>query len=447
MKKQSFILGFVAMLSSITLADAQPNRIKFQEFTLDNGLHVILHQDHSTPIVAVNITYHVGSKNEQPNRTGFAHFFEHLMFEGSKDVQRGEFVEYITNAGGVHNAGTSFDQTQYYEILPSNQLKLALWLESDRLLQLRIDSVGVETQRSVVKEERRQRFDNQPYGSLLEEVFSNAFTSLPYRWVPIGDVQYIDEAKLQEFIDFHDHFYVPENAVLVISGDLEYEKTRKLVSDYFADIPRGRHEIYRPDGKEPPHTKEIRKTIYDNIQLPAIFTAYRMPPMGDPDSYALEMLQTLLSGGQSSRLYKALVDNKQLALETGAIPLALEDAGVFIIYGIANTKVRLEDLEAAMEEEISRVTEAGLTEREFQKLQNQTENDFISRNTTMAGISENLATYYTFYGDANLINTEIEKYLAVKPDQIVNAAKKYLVPENRVVLYYLPKDQEPKSIN
>jgi len=172
-----------------------------------------------------------------------------------------------------------------------------------------------------------------------------------------------------------------------------------------------------------------------------MFTAYRMPAMGDPDSYALEMLQTLLSGGQSSRLYKELVDNKQLALESGAIPLALEDAGVFIIYGIANSEVNLEDLEAAVDEEINRVIESGLTEREFQKLQNQTENDFISRNTTMGGISESLANYYTFFGDANLINTEIEKYLAVTPENIVDVAKKYLVPENRVVLYYLPKEQ------
>jgi len=447
MKKKRILLGFVALVTCFTLADAQLNRIEFQEFTLDNGLHVILHQDHSTPIVAINIYYHVGSKNEQPDRTGFAHFFEHLMFEGSKHVERGDFVEYVTNAGGVHNAGTSFDQTLYYEILPSNQLELGLWLESDRLLQLRIDSVGVETQRSVIKEERSQIFDNQPYGSLLEEVFSNSFKEHPYRWVMIGDVQYIDQAQLHEFIEFHKHFYVPENAVLVISGDIEYDKTKKLVEDYFGDIPRGSHEIYRPDIEEPPQKEEIRKTVYDNIQLPALIATYRMPEMGNPDSYSLEMLQTLLSGGQSSRLHKSLVDNKQLAVQIGAIPLALEDAGVFIIMGFANMGVKLEDLEAAMDEEISKVIESGLSDQEFQKLQNQTENDFISRNTTMGGISESLAEYHTFFGDANLINTEIEKYLSVTPENIIDVAKKYLVPENRVVLYYLPKDQEPQSNN
>jgi predicted Zn-dependent peptidase len=447
MKMKTILLGFIALVTCFTLADAQLNRIEFQEFTLDNGLHVILHQDHSTPIVAINIYYHVGSKNEQPDRTGFAHFFEHLMFEGSKHVEKGDFAEYVKNAGGVYNAGTWFDETLYYQVLPSNQLEMGLWLESDRLMQLVIDSVGVETQRSVIKEERRHRYENQPYASFLEKICTNSFIKHPYRWVPIGDVQYIDEAELHEFIEFHEHFYVPENAVLVISGDIEYDKTKKLVEDYFGDIPRGNHDIYRPDIEEPPQTEEIRKTVYDNIQLPAIFTAYRMPAKGDPDTYALGMLQTLLSGGQSSRLYKALVDNKQLAYEASAMPLSLEDAGVFIVYGIANTEVKLEDLEAAMEEEITRVIESGLSEREFQKLQNQTENDFISRNTTMAGISESLAEYHTFFGDATLINTEIEKYLAVTPENIIEVAEKYLVPKNRVVLYYLPKDQEPKSNN
>jgi predicted Zn-dependent peptidase len=246
-------------------------------------------------------------------------------------------------------------------------------------------------------------------------------------------------------MEFYDHFYVPGNAVLVIAGDIEYDKTRGLVEDYFGDIPAGAHEIYRPDIQEPPSTGEIRKTVYDNIQLPAVISAYKMPGMGDPDTYALEMLQTLLAGGQSSRLYKSLVDKQQLVVETGAIPIALEDAGIFAVLGLANVGVPLEDIETAMYNEIDRVIEEGLSESEFQKLVNQTENDFITQNTTMAGISESLATYYTFYGDPGLINTEIDKYLAVTPEDIVEVAKRYLVPENRVVLYYLPKDQEQNT--
>ncbi len=436
------ILTGILVLWIFIPAFGQLNEIEFREFDLDNGLHVILHQDNSTPIVAINIAYHVGSKNEQSDRTGFAHFFEHLMFEGSEYIDRGAFFRYVQNAGGVNNAFTSFDYTMYYEILPSNQLELGLWLESERLLHLRIDSTGVETQRGVVKEERRESLDNRPYGTILEEIFSNSFKEHPYHWIPIGSIQYIDDATIAEFMEFYNHFYVPENAVLVIAGDIDYEHARKLAEDYFGEIPAGGHEIYRPDIQEPASTQEVRKTVYDNIQLPAVLAAYRMPGMGDPDTYALEMLQTLLAGGQSSRLYKSLVDKQQLVVETGAIPIALEDAGIFAVLGLANMGVPLEDIEAAMYEEIRKVVDEGLTDREFQKLLNQTENDFISQNTTMAGVSESLATYYTFYGDPELINTEIYKYLAVTPDDIVGVAKKYLVPENRVVLYYLPKDQE-----
>ncbi|MFC2116595.1 M16 family metallopeptidase [Bacteroidota bacterium] len=442
MRIKTTLIGILVLWGLSNPAQAQLNKIEFQEFDMDNGLHVILHQDNSTPIVAVNITYHVGSKNEQADRTGFAHFFEHLMFEGSEYIDRGTFPNYVQNAGGVYNAYTSFDNTSYYEILPSNQLELGLWLESERLLHLRIDSTGVETQRSVVKEERKESLDNQPYGSLLEEIFSNSFKEHPYHWIPIGSMQYIDEAEIEEFREFHHHFYVPENAVLVIAGDIDYEQARKLANDYFGDIPRGGHEIYRPVIQEDTATEEIRKTVYDNIQLPAVISAYKMPGMGNPDTYALEMLQTLLSGGQSSRLYKSLVDNQQLAVYTSALPIALEDAGVFAVLSFANMGIALEDIETAIDEEIRKVVEDGLTEREFQKLVNQTENDFINDNTTMAGISENLASYYTFYGDAGRINTEIDKYLAITPGDIIGVAKKYLIPENRVVLYYLPQDQE-----
>ncbi len=441
MKNKFLYVLSMLFISSWLWVDGQTNRIEFTEFELDNGLHVILHKDNSSPVVAVNIMYHVGSKNERPDRTGFAHFFEHLMFEGTENIDRGEIDKLIQNAGGNNNAGTSFDYTMYYEVLPSHQLELALWLESERLMSLKIDSVGVETQRSVVKEERKTRYENQPYMSFNEEIFSRAFREHPYRWVPIGSVQYIDQAQLHEFIEFHDHFYVPENATLVVAGDIEIDETKELVKQYFGEIPHGGHEIYRPDVDEPVQTEEVRDTIYDNIQLPAVFMAYHMPPMGTDDYYALSMLQTLLSGGESSRFYKTLVDEQQKALQVAAFPFGLEDAGLFIVLGLVNMGIDLADLEESMEAEISKIKEQGLTDREFQKLKNQTENDFISSNSTMAGVASSLAEYHVFFDDANLINTEIERYMNVTKDDIVRVAKEYLVPEKRIVLYYLPKDQ------
>ncbi len=426
-------------------AMGQINKIEFQEFTLDNGLHVILHEDHTTPVVGINVMYHVGSKNELPDRTGFAHFFEHLMFEGSPNIARGEYFKLIQNAGGENNAFTSFDKTDYYEVLPSNQVALGIWMESERMLHLKIDTVGLETQRKVVKEERKQRYENQPYGSFMSNIFDLAFKNTPYQWVPIGEAQYIDQAKLSEFRDFYKHYYVPENASLAIAGDIDPVKTRKLVEEYFGTIPGGKETIVRPEFKEPENPGEIRKTVYDNIQLPAVFMAYRMPAEGTDDYYALSMLQTLLSGGQSSRLYKSLVDEQQKALQVAAFPYALEDGGIFILLGLANMGVELPDLEKAIEEQIALVKSDGLTEKEFEKLQNQTETDFVSQNSTQEGIAQSLNNYYTFFGDPNLINTEINRYLAVTKEDIVRVAKKYLTKDNRVVLYYLPKSAENKE--
>ena len=429
-------------LIAVSSAFAIDNKIEFTEFDLDNGLHVILHQDNSTPIVAVSILYHVGSKNEDPERTGFAHFFEHLLFEGSENIERGQFDKLLTAAGAVNNANTWLDRTFYYEILPSNQLELGLYLESERLMHAKIDQIGVDTQREVVKEEKRQSVDNQPYGTILEETLKRAYKVHPYRWTTIGSLEHLNQASLEEFMDFYHTFYVPQNATLSIAGDIDIEETKKLVTLYFAEITKGKNEVPRPTEVEPPQTAEIRDIVYDNIQLPAVIQAYHMPAQGTDDYYAINMLTTLLSDGQSSRFYKEIVDNQQKAIQATAIPLAGEDPGLFIALGIANMGIEAEDLEKSMDAEIDKVRNDLITEREFQKVRNQIENDFISGNSTVVGIAESLADYHVYFGDANLINTEIERYMKVTREDLMNAAKKYLTTENRVVLYYLPKDQE-----
>jgi zinc protease len=413
--------------------------IEFTEYELDNGLYVILHQDNSTPIVAVTVTYHVGSKNEDPERTGFAHFFEHLMFEGSENIERGTYMKTVQNAGGQVNASTDFDRTFYYEVLPSNQLELGLWLESERMLHLKIDPVGVETQRGVVKEERSRSLDNQPYGRIWEETFKLAYKDHPYRWMPIGSAQYIDQASLDEFMDFYNTYYVPENAVLSIAGDIDIDETKDLVDKYFAGIPSGKGKIKRPDIKESTRTYELRDTVYDQVQLPAVIIAYHIPEIKSEDYYAINMLTTLLSTGQSSRLYKSLVDNQQKAAYIGAFPAALEDPGLFIALGIANMGITADSLEASMTREIENVIGNIIPEEEFQKLRNQIENAFIGGISSMNGIAETLAFNHIFYGDAGLINNEIDFYMELTREDIQNAAKKYLDRNNRVVLYYLPQ--------
>jgi predicted Zn-dependent peptidase len=419
-------------------AAAQAPSIKFEKYTLPNGLKVILHQDNSAPVVAVSVLYHVGSKNEDTSRTGFAHFFEHLLFEGSKNLKRGDFDKYITNAGGENNANTTQDRTFYYDLLPSNQLDLGLWLESERLMHAQITDEGVETQRQVVKEEKRQRVDNQPYGTLLENVFKRAFTEHPYRWVPIGSMEHLEAAKLGEFVSFYKRFYVPNNAVLSIAGDIDIPSAKQKIAAYFGSIPRGA-DIAQTNITEPPMTKEIRDTVYDNIQLPAVIQAYRAPAQGTDEYYAFNVLSTILSGGESSRMNKVIVDNKQQAVAAGAFPYFLEDAGLFINFAITNMGVNPADAEKTIDSLIADVQKNLVTEREFEKVRNQIESNFIRQNASVAGIAESLANYEVYFGDANLINTEIERFRKVTRDDLRNVAKKYLVDTNRVVLYYLPK--------
>lgn len=433
---------FIAAIGSLS---GQLNKIEFQQFTLENGLHVILHQDKSTPIVAVSVMYHVGSKNENPERTGFAHFFEHLMFEGSENIGRGEFDKYVQKAGGELNANTSFDRTYYYEVLPSNQLALGLWLESERMLHARVDEKGIETQREVVKEERRQRIDNQPYGSILEETFRRAYTQHPYRWPLIGSMAHLEAAEENDYKQFYKDFYVPNNAVLSIAGDIDFAEAKMLIEKYFAGIPKSEKPVYRPRVVEPNLVAEVRDTIFDNIQLPAVVQAYRIPAQGTKDYYAVDMVSRILSSGESSRLYRSLVDEQQKALFVGNFPLALEDPGVSLSFGITNMGVDVLELEKAIDVEIKKIQDELITEKEFEKLRNQIEDEFVTSNSRVAGIAESLATYHMFFNDANLINTEMDRYLAVTREDIKAAASKYLHRNNRVTLHYLPKSLESKS--
>lgn len=437
MKK--ILISTALCLGLISVNAQQVNKIKFEQYKLDNGLNVILHQDKTTPIVAVTVLYHVGSKNEDPNRTGFAHFFEHLLFEGSENIGRGEYMKTVSANGGILNANTSFDRTFYFEILPSNQLELGLWMESERMLHAKIDEIGVETQREVVKEEYRQSYDNRPYGSFIMEMFGRAFEKHPYSWVPIGSLEHLNQAKIEEFRDFYKTWYVPNNATLSIAGDFDIKQAKQWINTYFSTIPKGTKPMNRPKVVEPIKNKEIRDTVYDNIQLPAVMMGYHTPAQGTPDAYAVEMLAQILSQGNSSRLQKSIVDEQQKALFVGAFPFPTEDPGLSLMFGIVNMGVSIAELEAAIDAEVEKVQKELISEEEFLKMKNQIESNMISQNAKIEGIAENLANYFVYYGDANLVNTEIERYMKVTREDLKRVANEYFRKDNRVVLHYLPK--------
>ena len=427
------------VLCCVILVRAQAQKVDFTEYDLANGLHVILHEDHSAPVVAVTVFYHVGSKNEDTNRTGFAHFFEHLLFEGSENIKRGEFSKIVSSNGGQDNATTSQDRTFYYENFPSNDLEIGLWLESERMMHPVINDVGVETQNEVVKEEKRQRLDNQPYGHLVEDVFKRLFTQHPYRWQPIGSMADLDAAKLDEFKAFFKKYYVPNNAVLSIAGDINIAKTKELVEAYFNDIPKGA-PIAQPDIKEAPITKEIIDTAYDaNIQIPAIVASYRTPGLSTHDSKVLDMISNYLSQGASSKLYKKMVDDKKDALQVGAFNYSLEDYGAYITYALPNNNASLDTLLNDIDEEVKKVQTDLISEQDYQKLINQFENDYVNNNTRMLSVAGNLAEGYEFYHNTNHVNEELDEYKKITREEIRDVAKKYLNKDQRVVLYYLPQ--------
>ena len=487
--KKTVLIGCFSALSFLGFGQ---KKIDYISYDLPNGLHVIIHEEHATPIIAVSVLYHVGSKNETQDRTGFAHFFEHLLFEGSANIGRGEYSELVEKNGGTLNANTSQDRTYYYEILPSNQLELGLWLESERMLHAKVDIKGIETQRSVVKEEKRQRVDNQPYGSFFTEMFKRVFTSHPYNWAPIGSMEHLDAAQEEDYVNFYKNYYVPSNATLSIAGDLDVEQTKRWIDKYFASIPKGQAiNLYRDfinlsdgdfekrysiskaqfDAKDfmsstSPEAKKLianylakpilinrtskdntslsgvtKEIIYDNIQLPAIFMGYKFPEQTNPDSYALEMMNEVLSGGSSSRINKVIVEKKEMAQFAFSFNYGLEDAGIGIMAAIAAKDINLDDIQKEFDEQIRLIQTELISEEEFQKARNKFENDLVSGNASIAGIAENLADNYVYYGDANRVNTLLENYMKVTREDIQRVALKYLTQDARVILHYLPKEK------
>jgi len=438
MKKSLFTLALLIFVGFHTNAQ----QVEFEEYDLDNGMHVVLHQDNTAPVVTVSVMYHVGAKDEDPERTGFAHFFEHLLFEGTENIPRGEWFNIVTSNGGSNNANTTDDRTYYYEIFPSNSVELGLWMESERLLHPVINQIGVDTQNEVVKEEKRLRVDNQPYGNILAEIKKRMFKVHPYKGTTIGEMEHLDAATLEEFQAFNKKFYVPNNAVLVVAGDIDKAEVKKMIQDYFGPIPRG-EDIVRDFPREAPITESMRDQAYDpNIQIPAVIAAYRTPSFKDRDAYVLDMISSYLSGGKSSILYKKIVDEQKQALAVQAVNISQEDYGIYALFALPLGDVPLDTLITEMDEEVAKMQTELISERDYQKLQNQFENQFVNSNSSVSGIANSLARYYMLYGDINLINNEIDIYRSITREEMREVAKKYLNPNQRLILEYLPKKDD-----
>jgi zinc protease len=429
------IIVFVA--SSATLF-AQANSIKFTEYTLPNGLHVIMHQDKSAPIVATVVHYRVGSRDEDPQRTGFAHFFEHLMFEGTTNIERKNTGRYIETAGGNLNAYTALDQTVYTTQLPANQLQLSLFIEYQRMRGLIIDSVGVQTQRGVVKEERKVRYDNQAYGSFLEKSLTNLFKGGSYSWPGIGSAQHIDSAKISEFQAFYNNFYQPNNATLVVCGDFDEKQAKVWIQDYFGALPKGQ------EPKRQPLTitqlsGEVRERIDDQkAQVPAVFMIYRGPKDGSDDFYAVKLLHSILFDGESARMYQRLVDKDQLAVGVEDVQFAYQHTGLDAFIGLAAPGKSLDSVELVMDDEINKIISGGITDEELVKAKNIKEAQFVFGKKGAMDKAEALAKNYSFFANTNLINTEMSKYIKVTRADIQRAAATYFGGKRRVVLSYYP---------
>ena len=423
-------------------ADARPPELQFTTHKLANGLQVILLEEHTVPVVNLQIWYHVGGKDELPGHTGFAHLFEHLMFKGSAHVGPDEHSRIIEAAGGFDNAETGDDTTNFFETFPSNYLERVLWLEADRLGSLNVDETNFKSERQVVEEERRVRVDNQPYGSIEEDLRASAFTVHGYHHTPIGSIADLDQATLQDVRDFFSTYYKPNNATLVIVGDFNSEQALAWTRQYFEGIPPSSKPIPRRDTPEPPQTAErVVDRSYTNTPLPAVVIGYKIPARYSPDAYPLDLAANILAGGESSRLYQALVYKEQMAVQSAGFGNFAEDPNLFWAYAIMNPGHTPQDGEKAVIQELDGLKDKPVDLKELQKAKNQEISGFILGRDTDEEKAVAIESAAVIGKDPNLVNTELGRYLVVTPEEIQRVAKEYFVPQRATVLIVTPAAQ------
>ncbi len=418
--------------------------VPYTQFKLPNGLNVILHRDTSVPVVSVNVWYHVGSANERPGRTGFAHLFEHVMFEGSMHVPEGSFDTWLEAAGGNNNGSTSTDRTNYYEDLPSNALELALFLESDRMGFLLDEKAPdkINGQRDVVKNEKRQRVDNQPYGQAFIELGPLLYPQgHPYSWSTIGSMEDLTAASFEDVARFFRTYYVPSNASLVIAGDIDIASTRKLVEKWFSDVPAGK-PVPPLTAPTPVLDGVKKKTITDRVQLPRLYLAWHTPALLKPGDATMDILANVLSGGKNSRLYRRLVYELQIAQDVTAFQQSQALSSSFLIMATARPDQSLDKIQAVIDEELDKLRAAPPEAREVQRALNQYEANFYRGMERVNSKADQLNAYYKATGEPDYFQKDLDRYRAVTPADVKAAVEKYLPKDRRVELSVVPGDRK-----